>query len=534
MFARFLKSGCLAAALAVTPAVTALTAISVPLQAEAQAFSALRQAIAEASSTDERLAAFYLSRDFEPIWATSDAADRRAALIRALDQADSHGLPTDRYDIDALRTAFREATNPYMRGQADVLASQVFLQYAQDVHGGFLDPSEIIPDIFQDQPQHDPYELMTAFLEANPHAFMETLPPQSPNYTRLMRAKLELEDLAARGGFGPTVQAGSLRPGDSGPQVVALRNRLMTMGYLTRSATAEYNSDLQVAVMAFQEDNGLVADGVAGGDTIEAVNRSVEDLWDDVVLGMERMRWLNDGQVHDRLIFVNLADFHTRVIDNGEVSFITRSVIGRRDRQTPEFSDEMEHMVINPSWYVPRSIARGYIPNIIAGGGSGFQLMAGGRPVSRAAVDWTNITPENFPFDLRQPPGPRNALGTVKFMFPNRHAIYLHDTPDQHLMDRHVRAYSSGCIRLDDPHEFAYLLLARQEEDPRGFFHDVLDSGGETYVYLDTHIPVHLTYWTAWVESDGFLQTRPDIYGRNARLSQVVQSLGVVMPDASS
>lgn len=526
------RSTLVAVALALAPVV--VTAV-VPAPAMAQAFSALRQAIAEAAAEDEALVAFYRDRHFEPVWTVTEAADRRNALMRALEQAGTHGLPTDRYDTAGLRTAFRHATNPYLRGQADVMASRIFLQYAQDVHGGFLDPSAIIPDIFQDLPHRDPYALMTEFLDSNPHQFMASLPPQSPGYTRLLRTKLELETLAQDGGYGPTVQAASLRPGDTGPAVIQLRNRLMRMGYLDRSATAEYDSALQAAIVAFQTNNGITADGVAGEATIRAVNRSIEDHWNEVVLSMERHRWLNDGQVHDRLIYVNLTDFHTRVIDDGEVTFVTRSVVGSREHQTPEFSDEMEHMVINPSWWVPRSIAqRSYIPGILAGRGSYLQLMAGGRPVNPANVDMSQYTVNNFPFDLRQPPGPRNALGSVKFMFPNRHAIYLHDSPDQHLMEREVRAYSSGCIRLDDPHEFAYHLLARQTDDPVGLFQRVLNTGDETQVDLDVHIPVHLTYLTAWVESDGHIQFRNDIYGRNARLSAAIQSLGVVMPDPAS
>lgn len=501
----------------------------------AQAFSAMRQAIAEAAAADEALVAFYRDRDFEPVWTTPEAEGRRSALVRALENADHHGLPLERYDLDALRTAFADATNPWMRGKADVLASRIFLQYARDVHGGFLDPSRIIPDIFQDQPHRDPYALMADFLEADPHRFIASLPPQGAGYNRLVRKKFELEALAREGGYGPNVQAASLRAGDAGPAVVQLRNRLMRMGYLERSATAEYDARLQSAVVAFQLDAGLPADGVAGADTIAAVNASVEDHWNEVVLTMERMRWINDGQLHDRLIFVNLTDFHTRVIDNGEVTFITRSVIGARDRQTPEFSDEMEHMVINPSWYVPRSIARrSFIPGILAGGSSHMELMSNGRPVDRSSVDMSRYSVNSFPFDLRQPPGPNNALGTVKFMFPNRHAIYLHDTPEQHLMSREVRAYSSGCIRLADPHEFAYHLLARQSDDPVGLFQGILASENETYLHLDQHIPVHLTYWTAWVETDGSLQTRADIYGRNEILSRAIQSLGVVMPEASS
>lgn len=510
-------------------------AAALPLAADAQAFSAERQSIAEAAADDVALVAFYRDRDFAPVWTGPDDAARRTALVRALEKASYHGLPAARYDIAGLRAAFAAATNPWMRGQADVMASRLFLGYARDVHGGFLDPARIIPDIFQDQPHRDPYALMTAFLEAEPHRFMASLPPQSPGYNRLMHMKMKLEAMAREGGYGPRVQANRLAPGDRGPAVVQLRNRLIRMGYLPRAATAEYDARLQSAVIAFQLNNGLDADGVAGADTIAAVNRSVEDHWNEVVLTMERMRWINDGQLHDRLIFVNLTDFQTRVIDNGEVSFITRSVIGARDRQTPEFSDEMEHMVINPSWYVPRSIAqRSYIPGILAGRSTYMQLMSNGRVIDRAGIDMSRFSVSSFPFDLRQPPGPNNALGTVKFMFPNRHAIYLHDTPEQHLMSRSVRAYSSGCIRLADPHEFAYHLLARQSDDPVGLFQGILASGEETYLHLDTHIPVHLTYWTAWVESDGHLQTRPDIYGRNAILSRAIQSLGVVMPEASS
>jgi murein L,D-transpeptidase YcbB/YkuD len=529
---RFARTTLAALALLVTPLAGGALG---PSSSEAQTFSAVRQAVAEASSSDESLAAFYRAQDFRPIWTSSEAIERRSALITAIESAAVHGLPTDRYDIDALRTVFAEATTPWARGQADVMATRMFLRYANDVHSGFLDPDDIIPDIFQDLPRQDPLELLTAFMASNPHAFMATLPPQDPAYARLLRKKLHLEELAARGGYGPRVQASGLAPGDTGEAVVALRNRLIAMGYLDRSITAEYDARLQAAVVEFQLDHGITPDGIARNSTIVAVNRTVEDHWDQVVLHMERQRWLNDGEAHDRLIFVNLVDFHTRIIDKGETTFITRSVIGARDRQTPEFSDRMEHMVINPSWYVPRSIAmRSYIPNILAGGSTYMQLLSNGRVVNPAAVNMSQYSVSSFPFDLRQPPGPRNALGSVKFMFPNRHAIYLHDTPEQYLMERDVRAFSSGCIRLADPHEFAYRLLERQTDDPVGLFHRILDTGQETQVNLDVHVPVHLTYWTAWVDDDGGLNFRDDIYGRNARLGQAVRASGVVMPDASS
>ncbi len=371
----FARSALVAVSLVLVP--VAVTAV-IPVPASAQAFSALRQVHRRGRGGRRGVGCFLSGPRFRAGLDRVEAADRRNALLRALEQAGAHGLAGRPLRDRALRAAFRDATNPWLRGQADVMASRIFLQYAQDVHGGFLDPSTIIPDIFQDQPHRDPYALMTEFLDSNPHQFMDTLPPQTPGYTRLMRTKFQLEELAANGGYGPTVQAGSLRPGDAGPAVVQLRNRLMRMGYLDRSATAEVRRHAAgVLSVAFQTNHGITADGIAGEATIRAVNRSIEDHWNEIVLSMERHRWLNDGQVHDRLIYVNLTDFHTRVIDDGEVTFVTRSVIGARDRQTPEFSDEMEHMVINPSWYVPRSIAqRSYIPGILAGRGTYMQLLS--------------------------------------------------------------------------------------------------------------------------------------------------------------
>ncbi|UWQ95542.1 L,D-transpeptidase family protein [Rhodobacteraceae bacterium M385] len=529
---KFAKLSLLSLALAGTPMVSVMLT---PNQAEAQAFSALRQAIAEASSTEEQLAAFYRERDFQPIWTTADAADRRNALFSALAEANNHGLPTQRYDTTDLVAAFSSATNPYEMGRADVQASLLFLQYAQDVHSGFLEPGDIVGDIVHTLPRRDPLELFTEFTASNPYEYIATLPPQHPEYTRLMRAKLHLEQMIDEGGYGQTVQAGSLAPGATGNSVVQLRNRLLAMGYLERSATATYDSRLQQAVLEFQVDNGINADGIAGGDTIRAVNRSATEHLSEVILAMERQRWLNFDR-GPRHVFVNLPDFHSRVIDDGEVTFVTRSVIGSRDsdRRTPEFSDVMEHMVINPSWYVPRSIARGYIPSIIAGGANHFELMSNGRPVSRANVDWSRVSAGNFPFDLRQPPGPRNALGLVKFMFPNQWNIYLHDSPQQELMTHEVRAYSAGCVRLDDPFDFAYHLLAPQESDPVTFFQTILNSSRETQVNLDTPIPVHIVYWTAWVNTEGRLNFRNDIYGRNAILRQEIQNLGVEIRGVNS
>ncbi|MEM9320647.1 MAG: L,D-transpeptidase family protein [Pseudomonadota bacterium] len=530
--------------IAQTGAIVAMSAVLLTAAPAMAQFSAMNQAIAEGAADNESMAAFYRAREFAPIWTTTDdtAADRRAALLAALDQAGDHGLPTSRYDADALRAAFRGAVTPYARGQAEVLATEMFLTYARDVQTGLLDPETVVPGIVMGVPRRDQLDQLESFTEADPFAFMRALPPRHPDYLRLMREKLRLERVLGDGGWGQTVNSGRLEPGDRGPAVVELRDRLIRMGYLHRSASASYDDALSDAVMTFQEDHGLTADGIAGQETITQLNIGVRQRLEQVILGMERQRWMNRER-GERHILVNIPDFHAYVIDDEHVSFETRVVVGHRaaDRNTPEFSDVMEHMVINPSWYVPRSIAVGeYLPGMIASGGASsghLQLMRGGQAVSRAAVDWAAYadTPAtSFPFDLRQPPGPSNALGRVKFMFPNQWNIYLHDTPSRNLFSHEVRAYSHGCVRVHRPLELAYHLLAPQETDPQGYFTSVLNTGQETYVYLDDEIPVHLVYWTAWVDQDGRPQYRRDVYGRNALLWRAMNAAGVEVRAISS
>ncbi|QBY00614.1 murein L,D-transpeptidase [Rhodophyticola sp. CCM32] len=516
-----------------------LGSLVLPQSVTAQPITAQRQAIAEAASSDEALAQFYRDRNFEPVWATTDAAARRNALLTVLDRVEDHGLPVSRYDADVLRAAFRDADTPYARGQADVLASRMFLQYARDVQSGMLDPDEVVSDIVKDLPRRDPLEQITEFTATDsPYEFMRSLPPSHPEYVRLMREKLRLERVLGAGGWGPAVPGGALEPGDTGGGVIALRNRLIAMGYLGRSATATYDTALQTAVQRFQEDHGLTPDGEAGTETLAEINVGVETRLGQIILGMERQRWMNRDR-GERHILVNIADFHAYVIDGEEATFETRVVVGHRDRNrhTPEFSDVMEHMIINPSWNVPRSIAvNEYLPQMRNNPGAAghLQLVRGGRVVSRQGIDFSQYTARNFPFDLRQPPSSRNALGEVKFMFPNRHNIYLHDTPSRNLFDRQVRAYSHGCVRVHRPQELAYHLLAPQEEDPEAVYQTHRQSGRETQINLETQIPVHLVYWTAWITPEGRVNYRDDVYGRNALLWQAMQDAGVAVRAVTS
>jgi murein L,D-transpeptidase YcbB/YkuD len=349
-----------------------------------------------------------------------------------------------------------------------------------------------------------------------------------------MKHKVTLRRLKAEGGWGPVAGTQTLKPGAEGPAVVALRDRLVRMGYLKPTASARYDERLEAAVRDFQARHGLAEDGVAGPGTLAEINLSVQERLQSVVVAMERERWMNMDR-GARHIDVNLADFSAKIVDNGKVTFETRSVVGHRERarQSPEFSDVMEFMVINPSWFVPRSIAtKEYLPELQANPNAVSHLEItdrSGRRIDRTAVDFSQFTTSNFPFAMRQPPSQTNALGLVKFMFPNRHNIYLHDTPQKHLFAHEVRAYSHGCIRLADPFGFAYALLARQEADPEGYFQRILATGRETTVHLKTPVPVHLMYRTALTDPKGALEFRRDVYGRDGKIWQALEEAGVVL-----
>jgi murein L,D-transpeptidase YcbB/YkuD len=284
---------------------------------------------------------------------------------------------------------------------------------------------------------------------------------------------------------------------------------------------------MQRAVQEFQVAHGINPDGVAGNATIREINVEPQERLHNIIVAMERERWLNIPR-GDRHVWVNLTDFTARIVDFDQVTFETRSVVGSRSNQTPEFSDVMDHLEINPDWTLPRSIVAEYWGALLEGGARHLNLVDGqGNVVPREFVDIGAYSPTTLPFELRQPPGPGNPLGEVKFLFPNPHAIYLHDTPSRSLFGNAVRAYSHGCIRLQDPREFAYALLAAQEADPVTYYHSIQRTGRETEVYLVTPIPVHLVYRTAFTSVDGRMNYRDDVYGRDARLYDALIRAGV-------
>ncbi|WP_027237595.1 L,D-transpeptidase family protein [Leisingera caerulea] len=526
-----LKAGLFALALG------GLAAGTIAGAAQADIPAAFRQAVAEAASTDDAVARFYRESGYQAIWTGPDEASRqrRSALLAALNETRAHGLPDRSAEVSRLVQLMRQARTTRDFGMAEAALSKALVDYATDLQTGLLVPSRIDDGLVRKKHTVDGASFLAGIRDTQPYAFMRSLVPASPQYRGLMREKLRLEQVLAAGGWGPAVQAKKLEPGDQGPAVIALRNRLMAMGYLQRSAARSYDAALEQAVQRFQADHGLETDGVAGAGTLAEVNKPVSSRLKSVIVAMERERWLTPDR-GERHILVNQTDFTAKIVDNGDVTFETRSVIGKNthDRRSPEFSDEMEHMVINPSWYVPRSIiTKEYLPKLRNNPNAVGHIQITdrrGRVVNRGSADFSQYTARNFPYSMRQPPSRSNALGLVKFMFPNKYNIYLHDTPQKSLFAREVRAFSHGCIRLAQPFEFAYALLARQTEDPKAFFHRILNSGRETKVDLEQKVPVHIIYRTAVVSSKGRAEFRRDVYGRDAKIWAALERAGVVLP----
>jgi murein L,D-transpeptidase YcbB/YkuD len=495
--------------------------------AEAQT-AAFTQSLAATASADEAIAAWYRRTGYETLWTGPEDGPRRAAFLSAIASAKDHGLPQARYDPAVLLAGLEAAVTEGDRGRVEVEMTRAFLAWARDLTSGALKPGEVDGGIVRDISRIDPQTLLARIANGDPDAVLRWLEPKSTAYLQLMKAKIGLEAQIAAGGWGERVAASALAPGDTGPEVIQLRDRLVRMGYLMPTAAASYDRALQAAVTAFQLSHGLVADGGAGEATIDEINRAPEDRLKSVIVAMERERWMHFDR-SAKHVWVNLPDFRAKIIDDGKAIFDTRVVIGKNvpDQRTPEFSDQMEHMVINPSWGVPRSIiVNEYLPLLRQNPNAvgHLQVIDGrGRVVPRGSVDFSG----SFPYGLRQPPSDGNALGKVKFMFPNANNIYLHDTPSKSLFDKEVRAYSHGCIRVADPFDLAHELLSWQTDDAETEFEAALETGKETTVKLKQTLPVHLVYFTAYPDAKGRITYRRDIYGRDAALFDALAAAGV-------
>ena len=513
-----------------------------PLGVTAGSHISFKVALIEELSKNEEAIAFYEEIQFEPIWIGSSRGStlRRSALIQAFKDIDVHALPKKNYNLDKIFLMFQRVKTHEDLGRLEAELTRSFLTYARQVHSGLLRPGEIDEAIAHDVKYVTTRAYLEGLTEDNPVEFINSLPPQSREYHRLLRARQDLLKIQEKGGWGPLVPLGKYRLGDSGLDIIRLRDRLISKNYLARSMSINFDEKMLSAVIQFQKDHGLATDGIVGESTLSEINQSVLERLKAVIVAMERERWQNEetlqlNQRMQRKILVNLTDFTAKIIDNGIVTFQTRSVVGadEEDRRSPEFSDFMEHMVINPTWYVPRSITvKEYLPELQMDPTLHSELTLftpDGTTIAREEVDFNLFDEDTFPFEMKQTPSSSNALGLVKFMFPNRYNIYLHDTPHKALFLEERRTFSHGCIRLQEPFEFAYTLLAFQSDDPISEFQSFLQSGEETKIVLDRPIPVHIIYRTAVSIGEGRMGYRRDIYGRDSLIFTALSEAGVVI-----
>ena len=474
-------------------------------------------------SAEEEIAGIYVNRGMKPIWTGGDEENRRRlrALTDAVRNASSHGLPYGQADAEYLVSLAAGSRGARKEAQAESEINRFFVRFATSLHSGAIDPSVVTDNISRKRQPADLSTLMAGITGPDPAGFLETLAPDSAQYLNLRRELKRLDTVVGPRGWGETAAADQLKPGQTGPAVIQLRNRLIRMGYLERTSAADYSEALEYAVKRFQNDHGFDPDGIADQATLAAINVQPPERRRQIVAALERERWLNRplGEEHIR---VNIADFRAEVIREGKAIFSTRVVVGqsRAKLQTPEFSDVMTHMVINPTWYVPRSIATQEILPKLKEDPAAEPLLQLFVPelgtVDRNALDFADYSINNFPFEMKQPPGPKNALGLVKFMFPNRFNVYMHDTPARNLFQRETRNFSHGCIRVHRAQDFARFLLSQKFDYPNLILQSVLASGSEQTIGLAEPLPVHITYRTAFVTESGRINFRNDIYGRDA------------------
>lgn len=497
-------------------------------------FTGFQWALAEAVASDPGLSAFYGQNGLTPVFAGAEGASRREALVQAVRAAPRHGLPASRYALPMADAMPDEGGGDAGLAQAELDMARVAALWVRDLTGGVVDPSAIAPDVKRKVQRRPLPDILAGFLNApDPAAYLAGLGPKDPRYAILQKALDHDADLVAPAD-APKAPLEVLRPGQAGPGVADLRARLASIGFVTDSADPQiYDQPLADAVRAYQERVGLVADGISGPRTARRMNGGFGAQKRDILIALERMRWLGDQDLNARHVWVNIPEYTAEIRENGQQVFQTRVVVGKANNEfhTPEFSDEMEFVVVNPRWNVPRSITvKEYLPRLQKNANAVSHLDvvdSRGRVVPRGQIDFAKYTAASFPYRMRQKPSDNNALGIVKFIFPNPWNIYLHDTPTKHLFANARRAYSHGCVRVGDPVDLATALLSRQSDNPRGLFDRARATAEERWLKLDPPVPVHLVYFTALPDQNGRIRHYDDVYGRDAAVWRALVRAGL-------
>jgi L,D-transpeptidase YcbB len=452
---------------------------------------------------------------------------RMTPFIQRLLDAEDDGLNPADYPIDTLidlRDSMAD-NDPMSAARAELYFSAFFVAYAADLKTGRVIPQKVDPRLFRSRRTVDVPRILTDMNKyRGPTQYLNEFEPKNPQYQALKKLLVGYRELQAKGGWGVIEPGENLKPGMSDPRVAEVRKLLGATGdyeWQTPGDPDFYDEQLAIGVKRFQARHGLEAKGLIGKQTIIAMNVPVEERVRQIMLNMERWRWMPES-LGDYHFLVNIAAFELQRIQANTIIDRMNTVVGAPATQTPEFSDELEYVEFNPTWTVPYSIAtKEMLPrlrrNPFAYAGD-FEVFVGGKLASWGSINWSAYGPGNFPFTFRQKPGPKNALGKVKFMMPNKHNIYLHDTPAKDKFLQTARAFSHGCIRLARPVDLAYALVPDLGGWSKARMDGAWGSGKTTRASFTDHIPVHLIYGTAFRGDAGMIEFRPDVYGRDRKL----------------
>ena len=480
------------------------------------------------------------------VTATAAATDDKAIArgreaVKLLRTAPEHGLGAGTYNASKLEAAINRLqtleTNDADRArQLSTVESEIdraLLAFAHDVAIGRVSPTAVAPNWKSQRNTPDLAGSLHQAADRSLEQWIADQQPQHAEYVALQRALRELRSQEQQGEW-PKVAARTFKTGMSGPAVVTLRERLAASGELPRATSVAdpptYDADLEAAVKVFQEHHGLKATGVADAATVAAMNVPLSDRIRQVELNLERWRWMPDD-FGTRHFLVNIPAFLLMARENGTTVRAIRVVVGKNGHETPIFSGEMATVVFSPYWNVPDSIAEdetapairqdpGYLTRnqieVVRRTKSGVKVVDPGE------VNWYDPD-ELSQLSFRQRPGSKNALGHVKFLFPNAFNVYLHDTPADALFARSRRAFSHGCVRVEEPEALASYVLRDRPEWTTERISSAMNAGVEKYVQLDNTIPVHIVYFTTWVDERGGLYFLPDVYGYDARQSKLTK-----------
>lgn len=486
----------------------------------------------------ETVVAYYRGRGHEPAWTGYDELEEEGSkVLAAIEDVSRDGLDPDAYHYGTARQMAHvlsegEAGDRKLEylGDLDLVLTEGFVRAARDLERGLLDPTTAGLEWLIERPEPDEAAVLERLAAGDdPRTILASLRPRAPYYHRLSQGLATLRELEARGGWPAVPEGETVRVGERDERVARLRARLLAgedeeerrLASMGRADASLFDENLHQALQRFQLRHTLHEDGALGPNTLAALNVPVEERIETIRLNLDRWRWL-PSELGDEFLLVNVAGFELELVARDSVVESMSVVVGRTANRTPLFRDTLQYVVVNPYWNVPMSIARQEIIPAVARdpsylGRNGYEVLYNGGKVDSYWITAREL--DSGRYQIRQRPGPRNALGAVKFMFPNDMNIYLHDTPADHLFSQETRAFSYGCIRVERPADLARTLLERYTDRDGSDYDRLRSESGEQWVTLDRKIPIYILYFTSWAKEDGTLRFHPDIYERDEALA---------------